>query len=36
MPVFQDLLAQTDEQVQAFVQHRKAEITRLVLKGLKP
>jgi len=36
MPVFQDLLAQTDEQVQAFVQHRKAEITRFVLKGLKP
>jgi len=36
MPVYQDLLAQTDEQVQAFVQHRKAEITRFVLKGLKP
>ena len=36
MPVFQDLLAQTDEQVQAFVQHRKAEITRFVLKGLRP
>ena len=36
MPVFQDLLAQTDEQVQTFVQHRKAEITRFVLKGLKP
>jgi len=35
-PVYQDLLAQTDEQVQAFVQHRKAEITRFVLKGLKP
>jgi len=36
LPVYQDLLAQTDEQVQAFVQHRKAEITRFVLKGLKP
>lgn len=36
MPIYQDLLAQTDEQVQQFILHRKAEVTRLVLKGLKP
>ena len=36
MPIYQDLLAQTDEQVHAFILHRKAEVTRLVLKGLKP
>jgi len=36
MPVFQDLLSKTDEQVHQFILHRKAEITRLVLKGIKP
>ena len=36
MPLYQDFLAKTDEQVQQFILHRKAEITRLVLKGLKP
>lgn len=36
LPLYQDLLARTDEQVSAFVNHRKAEITRLILQGLKP
>ena len=36
LPMYQDLLSKTDEQVQQFILHRKAEITRLVLQGLKP
>lgn len=36
LPMYQDLLAQTDEQVELFIAHRKAEVTRLVLQGLRP
>ena len=36
LPMYQDLLARTDEQVQDFIQHRKEEVTRLVLQGLRP
>ena len=36
LPLYQDLLSRTDEQVSAFIAHRKQEITRLVLKGLRP
>ncbi len=36
LPMYQDLLARTDEQVQEFIRHRKKEITRLVIQGLKP
>lgn len=36
LPMYQDLLARTDEQVNEFILHRKNEITRLVLQGLRP
>ena len=36
LPVYQDLLSRTDEQVKEFVAHRKEEITRLILQGLRP
>lgn len=36
LPMYQDLLDRTDEQIHEFVLHRKAEITRLVLNGLRP
>ncbi len=36
LPLYQDLLSRTDEQVRAFIAHRKQEITRLVLNGLRP
>ena len=36
LPMYQDLLARTDEQVHDFIQHRKEEVTRLVLQGLRP
>ena len=36
LPMYQDLLSRTDDQVREFVEHRKAEITRLVLQGLRP
>ena len=35
IPMYQDLLDRTDEQVKDFVLHRKAEVTRLVLQGLR-
>lgn len=36
LPMYQDLLSQTDEQVKEYILHRKAEVTRLVLQGLRP
>ena len=36
LPMFQDLLSQTDEQVQEYVAHRKSEIIRMVKKILQP
>lgn len=36
LPLYQDLLSRTDEQVLEFIAHRKQEITRLVLNGLRP
>ena len=36
LPMYQDLLARTDEQVNEFILHRKNEVTRLVLQGLRP
>ena len=36
LPMFQDLLSQTDEQVQAYIAHRKSEVIRMVQKILKP
>ena len=36
LPMFQDLLSQTDDQVREYVAHRKAEIIRMVKKILKP
>ena len=36
LPMYQDLLARTDEQVHDFIQHRKEEVTRLVIQGLRP
>ena len=36
LPMYQDLLSRTDEQVREFVRHRKEEVTRLVLQGLRP
>ncbi len=36
LPMFQDLLSQTDDQVRDYVAHRKAEIIRMVKKILKP
>ena len=36
LPMYRDLLAQTDEQVRQYILHRKEEVTRLVLQGLRP
>ena len=36
LPMFQDLLERTDEQVQEFINHRKSEVIRLILNGLRP
>ena len=36
LPMYQDLLSRTDEQVKDFVLHRKNEVTRIILKTLKP
>lgn len=36
LPMFQDLLERTDDQVHEFLLHRKAEVTRLILDGLRP
>ncbi len=36
LPLYQDLLARTEEQVNEFIAHRKQEITRIVIQGLKP
>lgn len=36
LPMFQDLLAQTDDQVQDYIAHRKSEVIRMVKKILKP
>ena len=36
LPMFQDLLSQTDDQVREYVAHRKSEIIRMVKKILKP
>jgi hypothetical protein len=36
LPMFQDLLSQTDDQVREYIAHRKAEIIRMVKKILKP
>ncbi len=36
LPMFRDLLSQTDDQVREYVSHRKAEIIRMVKKILKP
>jgi AcrR family transcriptional regulator len=35
LPMYQDLLSRTDEQVREFVGHRKEEVTRLVLAGIR-
>ncbi|MBQ7649143.1 MAG: TetR/AcrR family transcriptional regulator [Paludibacteraceae bacterium] len=36
LPMFRDLLSQTDDQVREYVAHRKAEVIRMVKKILKP
>ena len=36
LPMYQDMLERTDEQAREFILHRKAEVTRLVLNGLRP
>ena len=36
LPMFQDLLSQTDDQVQDYIAHRKSEVIRMVKKILKP
>ena len=36
LPMFQDLLSQTDDQVQDYIAHRKSEVIRMVKKLLKP
>lgn len=36
LPMFQDLLAQTDDQVRDYIAHRKSEVIRMVKKILKP
>ena len=36
LPMFQDLLSQTDDQVRAYIAHRKSEVIRMVKKILKP
>ena len=36
LPMFQDLLSQTDDQVREYIVHRKSEVIRMVKKILKP
>lgn len=36
LPMYQDLLSRSDEQVREYIAHRKAEVTRLVLQGIRP
>ncbi len=36
LPMFQDLLSQTDSQVREYIAHRKSEVIRMVKKILKP
>ena len=36
LPMFQDLLSQTDDQVREYIAHRKSEVIRMVKKLLKP
>lgn len=36
MPMYRDLLERNDEQVREFLLHRKKEVIRLILNGLKP
>lgn len=36
MPLMKDMLNKTDEQMNELIYHRKAEITRLILQGLRP
>ena len=36
LPMFQDLLSQTDDQVRDYIAHRKSEVIRMVKKILKP
>lgn len=36
LPMFQDLLSQTDDQVRDYIAHRKSEVVRMVKKILKP
>ena len=36
LPMYQDLLSRTDEQVHEFVLHRKEEVIRIVRKMLMP
>lgn len=36
LPMFQDLLSQTDDQVREYIAHRKSEVIRMVKKILKP
>lgn len=36
LPMYRDLLEHNDEQVRAFLLHRKKEVIRLILNGLKP
>lgn len=35
LPMYRDMLSRTDEEVAAFISHRKQEVTRLVLQGLR-
>lgn len=36
LPMYQDMLSRSDEQVREYIAHRKAEVTRLVLQGIRP
>ncbi len=36
LPMFQDLLSQTEDQVREYIAHRKSEVVRMVKKILKP
>lgn len=36
LPMYKDLLSRTDEEVKAFILHRKKEITRLIIQGTLP
>jgi hypothetical protein len=36
LPMYRDLLERNDEQVREFLLHRKKEVIRLILNGLKP